>query len=100
MSWNDLGGRLALLCLVVGVLLILVSGCRGPLAPTPGFGDEVRENKNAMIANPDAGVQNTEGVEGLASSTAHGVLDNYHANEKYENQEKRQKASKQSGLEF
>ncbi|MBW2290674.1 MAG: hypothetical protein JRG94_00020 [Deltaproteobacteria bacterium] len=99
MSGKVAARRIALGC-IAGGILIVVSGCRGPLAPTPGFGDEVRANRNAMVENPDAGTQNTELAEGLMPSTAEGVIENYLRNEKAENQERRQKSSKQSDLKF
>jgi hypothetical protein len=99
MSRKGTARRIALGC-IAGGLLIVASGCTGPLAPTPGFGDEVRANRAAMVANPDAGTQNTEVAEGLMPSTAEGVIENYLRNEKVENQERRQKSSKQSDLKF
>lgn len=79
---------------------LVAAGCQGPLAPTPGFGDEVRANRDAMVANPNAGAENVALEDGITPQTAHGVLENYHEAEKYKNQEKRQKSTKDSGLEF
>lgn len=99
MSGKGTASRIAL-GWVAGGALLLASGCTGPLAPTPGFGDEVRANRDAMVANPDAGIQNAELVVGLEASTADGVLENYHRNEKAVNQEQRQKSSKKNELQF
>lgn len=99
MSGKGTASRIVLAWFAAGALL-LTSGCVGPLAPTPGYGDEVRANRDAMIANPDAGIQNAELAVGLKASTANGVLENYHRNEKAENQEQRQKSSKKNELQF
>ena len=99
MNLSDVVRRIAVGCIAWGTLLIAL-GCRGPLAPTPGFGDEVRANRNAMVANPDAGLESADLQEGLQPSTAAGVLENYHRNEKVENQERRQKASKKDNIKF
>ena len=99
MSGKGTASRIALGWFAAGAL-ILASGCTGPLAPTPGYGDEVRAHRDDMVANPDAGTQNAELAVGLKASTADGVLENYHRNEKAENQEKRQQSSKKNELQF
>ena len=82
-------------------LLLIAAGCTsGPLAPTPGFGDEVRANRLAMIENPDATAENPEPVDGIKAPTAKGVVENYHYNERADNQERRQKTLKQSDIKF
>lgn len=86
-------------CLVGGMLLI-AGGCRGPLAPTPGFGKEVRANRLAMRENPDATTRNVGPVDGIDPATAEGVLENYHYNEEAETQGKRQSAGKKSDIKF
>ncbi len=91
--------RIALVCLAGGTLLV-GAGCRGPLAPTPGFGEEVRANRVAMVENPDATAQNVEPVDGIRASTAQGVLKNYHRNEEVDSQERRQKTTKGKDLQF
>jgi hypothetical protein len=84
----------------VSVLLVSVAGCKGPLAPTPGFGDEVRATREAMVANPNAGVENTELVDGISPSTAEGVVENYHEAETYDNQKERQEGARAKSATF
>jgi hypothetical protein len=71
------------------VAIFALVGCRGPLSPEPqGYGASVRSANARMVVNPDAS-KNVEPVEGISPSTAEGVLENYHWNQRAINQKNR-----------
>jgi hypothetical protein len=86
-------------CLVAG-LLLATSGCTGPLAPTPNFGNEVRAARQAMIANPE-GTPNAEEAkqEGLSHRNAKGISENYEYSQEMRRQAERTKQHEAGGID-
>ncbi len=69
----------------------LLLGCRAS-AVGEHFGEAYGENVARMIADPAAS-QETVPVEGLEATTATGVAENYHENQKPRSQRERQEDS-------
>ena len=73
-------------------VLILVSACFGlgcdrTFGRTPEtFRVATEEAMTRMVANPQAPVQNTEPILGVAAQTASGIKDNYHKSQTLEKQ--------------
>lgn len=80
--------RLISTLMLIGTVSGLATACRTPLKQH--WGESVRHNVNAMVANPEAGKTTAKPLEGLDPVTAELVSETYKANQRQDKSDEKQ----------